>query len=174
LEEVTSDLSRIVSLKKLTHDKFETVALKPILEETLVRLESGIKEKNLRVDIQQFSPLYIRGSKAYVQSIFYNLIENAIKYSQRGADSFLKIVCSDRNMTVRIDFIDNGVGIDLKLALNKIFKLYQRFNLQAPGKGLGLYLVKTQVDIMGGSISVESEYGKGSTFTLIFPKEESI
>jgi len=67
-----------------------------------------------------------------------------------------------------LSFKDNGIGIDMERNKNKIFGLYQRFHNHPDSKGLGLYLVKSQVESMNGSIDVESEVGKGTTFTITF------
>ena len=75
------------------------------------------------------------------------------------------------NETVLI-FKDNGVGIDLDRNREKIFGLYQRFHDFPDSKGLGLYLVKSQVLSMGGSISVESELGRGSSFIISFNRSK--
>ena len=72
----------------------------------------------------------------------------------------------DDNVT--LFFKDNGMGIDLERNRDKIFGLYQRFHNHPDSKGLGLYLVKSQVESLGGSISVESEVDKGTTFTITF------
>ena len=69
-----------------------------------------------------------------------------------------------------LDFKDNGIGIDLERNADKIFGLYQRFHNYPDSKGLGLYLVKSQVETMGGTITVESEVNKGTTFTITFKK----
>jgi signal transduction histidine kinase len=65
-------------------------------------------------------------------------------------------------------FKDNGIGIDLERNRDKVFGLYQRFHDYPDSKGMGLYLVKSQVEAMGGTISIESEVDKGTTFTLTF------
>jgi signal transduction histidine kinase len=70
--------------------------------------------------------------------------------------------------TLVLTFKDNGIGIDLKRNADKIFGLYQRFHDYPDSKGLGLYLVKSQVEAMGGTISVQSEVDKGTLFTLTF------
>jgi len=64
---------------------------------------------------------------------------------------------------------DNGKGIDLGKVKDKIFLLYQRFDLEVEGKGLGLFMAKTQVEAMGGKIMIESEVDKGSSFIVTFP-----
>ena len=66
---------------------------------------------------------------------------------------------------------DNGIGIDIEKNKDKIFGLYQRFHNHPDSKGLGLYLVKSQVESMGGTINVDSKVGKGTTFTLNFKKQ---
>jgi signal transduction histidine kinase len=74
---------------------------------------------------------------------------------------------------VLITITDNGLGIEMQYAKQKIFNLYQRFHPKRPGKGFGLYLVKTQLETMKADISVESELGKGTTFTITFPLDRS-
>ncbi|HEY9045921.1 MAG TPA: ATP-binding protein, partial [Ohtaekwangia sp.] len=170
LDEVTKDLNKILSIKKTSPDFFEEVELKPVLDKALMLLEEEIRTSGIFVDVTKFEFHTIRGSKSYTQSIFYNLIQNAIRYSRPKAGPFIKITCTIVGSQVRIQFIDNGIGIDLKLAMNKIFRLYQRFTYNSNGRGLGLFLVKTQVDIMGGEISVESSLGEGSVFTITFPQ----
>jgi signal transduction histidine kinase len=68
-----------------------------------------------------------------------------------------------------ISFKDNGTGIDLKLHGNKLFGLYNRFHSNIEGKGVGLFMVKTQIEVLGGKISVTSEPGKGTEFIIELP-----
>jgi signal transduction histidine kinase len=107
-------------------------------------------------------------NKSYLESIFLNLMTNSIKY--RSATNQLKITITSKviNEELVISFKDNGIGIDMGRNKDKIFGLYQRFHNHPDSKGLGLYLVKSQVESMGGNISVESKLGKGTTFTLNF------
>ena len=69
---------------------------------------------------------------------------------------------------------DEGIGIDLEKHGKKIFGLYQRFHNVSSGKGLGLYIIKNQVEAQNGSISVDSQAGKGATFTINFAKTNLI
>ena len=69
---------------------------------------------------------------------------------------------------------DNGLGIDLVNQRENIFKLYKRFHLHVTGKGLGLYLVKTQIEVLEGTIDVESELNRGTTFSIYLPKPKDI
>jgi signal transduction histidine kinase len=63
---------------------------------------------------------------------------------------------------------DNGIGIDLNRHRNSIFGLYQRFHTNADSVGLGLFIVKTQITALGGSIDVESDVDKGTSFYITF------
>jgi signal transduction histidine kinase len=69
---------------------------------------------------------------------------------------------------IYLNFSDNGIGIDLEKYSQKIFGLYQRFHLDRDGKGMGLYIIKSQIEALDGKIKVESEVDKGTTFKILF------
>ncbi|WP_437371467.1 sensor histidine kinase [Maribacter litoralis] len=100
----------------------------------------------------------------YLESIFLNLISNAIKY--RSPDRVPKIFISSKqeNEKTLLEFKDNGVGIDLKSHGHKLFGLNKVFHKHPEAKGIGLFITKAQILAMGGSITVESEVNVGSTF----------
>jgi signal transduction histidine kinase len=72
-----------------------------------------------------------------------------------------------------LEFKDNGRGFDLEKVRTRIFGLYQRFHNNSDSKGVGLYLVHSQITSLGGSIEVDSEVDKGTTFTLRFKNKKS-
>lgn len=102
--------------------------------------------------------------------ILSNLITNSIKYHNYGQkDLFIAINAFSKGNTVIIEIIDNGKGIEQQY-LDKIFEMFFRAsNIGAEGSGLGLYIVKDTVHKIGGKVSVTSQVGKGTTFTLVFP-----
>jgi signal transduction histidine kinase len=69
---------------------------------------------------------------------------------------------------IELIFSDNGLGIDLEINANNIFGLYKRFHDHTEGKGMGLYMVRKQVEALGGVINIESAVNKGTTFTIVF------
>jgi hypothetical protein len=112
--------------------------------------------------------------RGLIQSIMYNLFSNAIKY--RSPDRKLVVrarTWHEENKTI-FEIQDNGLGIDLLEQNGKLFKLYKRFHTHVPGKGLGLYLVKTQTELLGGTIEVDSTLNEGTRFRLVIPDAESI
>lgn len=104
-----------------------------------------------------------------ISEIFRNLVSNAIKYRQReGAKPEIKIEIITTHHETVIIFSDNGIGIE-KNDLNRIFEMFYRATIQSDGSGIGLYIVKNAVEKLGGSISVASKVGFGTTFTIKLP-----
>ncbi|MBL7859024.1 MAG: hypothetical protein JNM57_15135 [Cyclobacteriaceae bacterium] len=170
LDEVISDLNTVLNIRQGIHKSIEPVQVKEQLMHTLQTLSTDIAAVDAHVDINDFAEVTIPGMKPYFQSIFYNLIHNALKYAKHG---YVRptIKCYTMLDQERIIMVveDNGIGIDMRYAKGKIFKLYQRFHSDTFGKGFGLFLVKTQVEAMSGKISVESELNVGTKFTIEFP-----
>ena len=98
-------------------------------------------------------------------------MSNALKYRSLDKPPKISIKATEKENFVNLIIKDNGIGIDLNKNGDKIFGLYQRFHNYPDSKGLGLYLVKSQIEAMGGTIEVESQVGKGTQFTLTFIKE---
>jgi signal transduction histidine kinase len=99
-----------------------------------------------------------------------NVISNAIKFSNEGDEIFVDI--KDKNEFVEISVKDNGIGIegkDLDMIFDRFKQVDKSLSRNAEGTGIGLSLVKSIIEIHGGSISVESKVGKGSKFTFIIP-----
>ncbi len=104
--------------------------------------------------------------KTQLQSILYNLVSNAIRFRHpaRPPHITVKTECTDENIKLKVS--DNGLGINMKLHGSKVFGLFKRFHRVGNGKGLGLYMVKSIVESNDGSITLESEVNKGTTFIL--------
>jgi signal transduction histidine kinase len=107
--------------------------------------------------------------KLYLESIIMNLLSNAIKYKRddEAPRILLKTYYNAQGQTV-MECQDNGMGIDLKLHGAKVFGLYKTFHAHKEAHGVGLFLVKTQVESQGGTISIDSKPGKGTTFKIVF------
>ncbi len=173
LDEVISDLSKVLSIRKGIGNLSERVELKSQLQFVIKTLTDEIKNVGAMVDIDAFSEVHIDGLRPYIYSVFYNLIHNALKYSSHERAVVIK--CSNKvvDNKVIIDIEDNGIGIDMRYAGDKIFNLYQRFHTEVAGKGFGLFLARTQVESMGGSIQVESIQNKFTRFTIQFPMSKA-
>ncbi len=145
-----------VDIQKLVNDIFE-----------VQRYTEGSENITKSLTISQTAPLYTDARR--LEAIFGNLISNAIRYSMpKPEPSFLKIEANiDENQAV-FTFADNGMGIAPQ-HLDRIFDIFFRGTDKVPGSGLGLYIVKEAVSKLKGDVSVISELGQGTTFTVKIP-----
>jgi PAS domain S-box-containing protein len=165
LDEVIKDLSKILSSTDNSVDLIsERVELSEIVRNIKKDLLDKITRSHTRIDITP-GTFHIFSHKAYIYSIFFNLISNAIKYRSEQ-DPFIDICLSQDEERVFIKFKDNGCGIDLERHREDLFKPYKRFHTHIEGKGLGMFLVKSHVEALGGEINLTSTVGKGTTFTI--------
>ncbi len=105
---------------------------------------------------------------AYLESIMLNLITNAIKYKHSDRDPTVELKAYEKDGKKFLKISDNGVGIDLKLFKDKIFGMYKTFHYNEDAVGIGLFLTKNQIESLNGTISVDSEVNKGTTFLIEF------
>jgi PAS domain S-box-containing protein len=168
LNETINDLTKVMIIKDNLSIQKEDLLLKEVFKNVLSQLsfQIDLHKPILQIDFEQVSILNI--NKTYIESILLNLLTNAIKYRTESKTLKIAVTASQNNDSIKLIFEDNGIGIDLERNRDKIFGLYQRFHDYPDSKGLGLYLVKSQVEAMGGTISIESEVNKGTTLTLIF------
>jgi two-component system CheB/CheR fusion protein len=126
-------------------------------------LENKIQDVNAvinrRLEVKQ-----VLFSKKNLRSIVYNLISNAIKF-KRDESPVITIHSWKEGINIVLSVQDNGIGIQ-KGDIDKIFDMYGRLHQDVEGHGIGLYLAKKIVNAAGGNIIVESELGKGTTFTV--------
>lgn len=174
LDSVILDMVTILDVRNGVDQNFEAINVKASLQQVIQSLHDDIIKTSATIDISQFSPLTLNGASPYFQSVFYNLIHNALKYSKEDTPPLIHISNKIENDQVFIVIADNGTGIEMGYAKQKIFGLYQRFHSERPGKGFGLYLVKTQLEAMRASISVESKVGVGTAFTIKFSVDSLI
>lgn len=173
LDMVITDLNKVLSpLKDAGTASQEAVNVSQVVDAVTFGLKLQLDAVNALVENQLPESLVLPGNNAYFYSIFNNLITNAIKY--RNPEKNLKITVSQvaEAGKITILFSDNGIGMDLTQIKGQLFQLYKRFHAGTEGRGIGLYLVKTQTEAMGGSISVQSEPGAGTTFLLTFTFQE--
>ncbi len=144
------------------------VNLKEELRLIKINIEKEIKETKATFieDLSKGDRLWT--VKPYLDSILLNLIYNAIKYRHPERPPVIAIRSEIKDNYFLLTIQDNGLGMDMSLCKDKIFTLYRRFHLHIEGKGMGLYLVKTQMVAMGGKIDVESRVNEGTTFYLSF------
>eukprot|EP01013_Petalomonas_cantuscygni_P000555 TRINITY_DN10567_c0_g1_i1.p1 TRINITY_DN10567_c0_g1~~TRINITY_DN10567_c0_g1_i1.p1 ORF type:complete len:902 (-),score=-50.85 TRINITY_DN10567_c0_g1_i1:460-3066(-) len=172
IDHLSSTLNTLIEALKAkvgdANEQKEQIEFNEVLENT-VQMLSGAILKSKAVINSDFSKLSsISYNKIYMESIFLNLIGNAIKYRAEDRIPHIQIKTEIRNGKNIITFKDNGLGIDLDKHGHKLFGLNKVFHRHPDAKGVGLYLTKTQIESMGGTITATSEVNVGTTFTINF------
>lgn len=173
LTKTINDLSKIVSIQSKPEESTENIKLKIKINNVLKDLEYLISESKAKIKIEVSDHCTVNFNKSYLYSIFQNLITNAIKYKhpKRNPEILITSKCYETytNLVVK----DNGIGINLDKFGDDLFGLYKTFHNNPDAEGVGLYLVKNQLEAFGGSISVKSIVNEGTTFTLHLPNQKN-
>ncbi len=178
-------INDVLDMSKIESGKMELVptsyAVDELLSEIVNMIRVRAREKGLefRVDIDETTPRELIGDDVRIKQILINLLNNAVKYTQNGSVT-LSVECkhmAGQEELERVDMIytvsDTGIGIR-KEAMPTLFDVFRRTdelkNRMIEGTGLGLSIVKQLVDLMGGEITVDSVYTRGSTFRIRIPQ----
>jgi signal transduction histidine kinase len=168
LDEVIKDLNDILQIRAIVAENKEEIHFQSLVEDIALSIENIIKKENVIIRTDFKSVDKIHSVRTYLYSVFYNLIINSIKFHKPGVSPLIEIKSIRTATGVRVIFKDNGMGIDLQKYQENLFVLYKRFHLNVEGKGMGMFMIKTQVETLGGKISVSSEVNNGTEFTLEF------
>lgn len=167
LNTTLNDLSAAIKIRESVL-KPEIVHFKAVTQKVITILDTDLQINQAVLDLD-FKVETINFPGIYLESILMNLISNSIKYRKEDVPPHIKI-CTYKNengYTV-LEHTDNGIGIDLALHGDKIFGLYKIFHQNKNANGVGLFLVKNQIESQGGQIAVTSEPNEGATFKITF------
>jgi len=165
LNETLGDLIQVVSSKNNLNNEVEEIFFDQFFKELIDTIDNQIKESGLEVvTIWESKKIYY--VKSHLTSIFINLLTNSIKYRHPNRIPKVTIKTYPKDNYICIEVSDNGLGFDLKVNKNNVFGLHKRFHSNIEGKGIGLFLVKTLVESLGGYIEVESTVNEGTTFYI--------
>jgi PAS domain S-box-containing protein len=172
LNETISDLGKVVIIRDNPSIEKQNILVLESLKNVFNQINILILNINPTFDLMISDTDSVYSNKAYFESILLNLLTNAIKYRSENLPLKITIKITETLDYAVLTFIDNGIGIDTEKYKEKLFGLYQRFHNYPDSKGLGLYLVKSQIESMGGQIAIESAINQGTTFTVKFKKEK--
>ena len=169
LNDTLNDLMKILIIKENPNLSTEVLKFEKILEKVKATIEMKLLKEMVIINYNFTKGPTVNFSSIYLESIFLNLMTNAIKYRHPDRQPVITIKSSKTaNGGTKLIFSDNGIGMNMERVKNKIFGLYQRFHNNPDSKGIGLYLVHSQITTLGGKIKVNSEENIGTTFTLTF------
>ena len=168
LDQIVNDLVQILELRNEPQRHREIVSLEEEWHQTIGLLKNSLTG-NEEILINFKALPEITTVRGMLQNILYNLLSNSIKF--RSPERKLKVMATSRSQDGRaiLEITDNGLGFNIDLHHEKVFKLYRRFHAHVGGRGIGLYLIKTQVEVLHGSVEATSKPDKGSMFRIILP-----
>ena len=180
-----SIINDILDFSKIEAGKVEIVnadyKLSSVINDVsnMIKVKAEQKELKYLVDVDKSIPDCLNGDEVRVRQVITNILNNAVKYTDEGSITLgvnaidAKTDKGEKYIVLLITVTDTGMGIREE-DKGKLFTKFQRINLQktgtVEGTGLGLAITQSFLDLMGGRISVESEYGKGSTFMIELPQ----
>ncbi len=168
LQNLINDLLLVTMVKKGTVE-YTAIDFDKLISDILGQLAhvDGFEEVSFNRSFEHKKEF--RSDRNILQSVMQNLIENAIKYRRKTPEgSFCHIQTRDDDNGIIIEVSDNGIGIPESLC-ERIFEVLFRVESEIPGTGLGLYIIKTAIDKLNGTIELKSVQGSGTTFTICLP-----
>ena len=147
----------------------------PVLEESMMAVKAIAAKGKVSLNLTaEQRAIRVIGDKSGLQQVFINLINNAVKFSRQGGS--VNILVSENETEVLIEIVDSGVGIPQQAIPHLFERFYRAKNVtiaEIPGSGIGLYIVKSIVETLGGTIQVESVVDQGTTFIVSLKRFES-
>jgi signal transduction histidine kinase len=174
LDKVIRDLNDLLQLKDQVNQQKEMITFSSVINDIKISIQNLIKESNVAIETDFSQAESFLTVKSYLYSMFYNFISNSIKFRRSDTTPAITIKSAKTAEGINLEISDNGLGIDMKKNGEKIFGLYNRLNTAIEGKGMGLFMTKTQIESLGGSIKINSEVNKGTTFNIFLPGKTTI
>lgn len=168
LSQTVEDLNRVV-METDSKIILEKINVYDSITKNIETLFTQIKNSGISVKYDIDKSFEIKGVKAYVESVFFNFMSNAIKYRSTKRESFLHITAYKTDKYIVISFEDNGQGLDLEKHGDNLFGMYKTFHKNEDSRGIGLFITKSQIEQMNGKIEVSSKVDVGTTFKVFLP-----
>ena len=167
LSETISHLNDTIDLQFTSKKRKTEINIQTEINTILETFKEQIDFEKIKIELSITKDLAVYTIPTYFESIISNLISNAIKYKSPKRKLIIKITARKEKRKTLITVEDNGIGIDLIKNKDKIFGMYKTFHNNSDTIGLGLFMIKNKVNVLGGSIKVESKINSGSLFKLV-------
>jgi len=171
LLETLDNLNEVVDINTNMDLEKKPLNLHESLTKVLQSLAALLDKNQVKIVNHVDKELCVSANSSYLNSIIINLITNAIKYRSPKRNPIITLNAQKHERQVVFSVSDNGLGIDMERYGGKIFGLYKTFHDNKDAKGLGLYIIRNQIEAMGGSITANSEVDKGTIFNVYFNEE---
>ena len=170
LNDISSDLLTISELERHDGGEKEQISVRGVLDATLLTVEGEALARGVKLVRAEIEDTYVEGTRLRLEQALLNLVANAVKFNREGGE--VRLSSAQKNGRVAIEISDTGVGIpseDVPRIFERFYRVDKARSRQVGGTGLGLSIAKHVIERMSGSIMVESQLGKGTTFTILLP-----
>ncbi len=164
-----ADLTEITRLQQEVGHLHADVPLAAVLDDVRLDLAPLLAATGAHLTVDVAACPSVAFSAKNLRSVLYNLLSNALKYRHPGRPVAVRLTCHSEPGHAVLRVQDNGLGLSAAQQ-NELFTMFRRLHPHVPGSGIGLYMVKRSVENSGGRVTVESESGVGSTFSVYFPR----
>jgi two-component system phosphate regulon sensor histidine kinase PhoR len=172
LGSISADLLVLSELESGEAGDQEIIGVKTVVESALLTVESEARDRRVKLERNAVEDLHVAGSRLRLEQAVLNLLANAIKFNRSGGEVRVSVRREPSGM-VAVSIADTGVGIphaDLPRIFERFYRVDKARSREVGGTGLGLSIVKHVVERMRGTVGVESQLGKGTTFTIRIPE----
>lgn len=167
MDDIIQELIALMDVESINMTDYESINVSQLINQTEEWLINKVQQNvviNKYLDIEELNSV-----KHFIEPILKELFLNAFNYRNHDSPLEIAIGVVQKSNSIEIKVKDNGLGIDLNNHGNQIFQLHQRFHQQINGRGIGLYLVKRQIEALKGTISIDSQLNYGTCFTILLP-----
>ena len=168
--EALDELSSLLKVDSASDLPTEELSVLEYCERVRQILARQSMEINAELHFDIPSNFKVQFYPAYLESVLFNLISNALRYHNPEKEPWVKVWQEDEPNFTRLFVADNGLGIDMEKHGDEIFKYRKTVHNHPDSSGIGLYLIRSQIESLGGEISFKSILGEGSTFCISIPK----
>jgi PAS domain S-box-containing protein len=169
LDTTIHNLNDVINIQTNVNLPIKKIYLQKEIAKILDSIRVLFEKDNATIKYDFDESAYLCTNPAYLESIILNLMTNAIKYKSLDRALKIELYLRTENQHQVLAFTDNGTGINLDQNGGEVFGMYKTFHGNVDAKGMGLFIVKNQIEALGGKIEVESEVDKFTTFTMFFP-----
>jgi len=167
------ELNEVLQIKQNRSIEKQEVVFAEVFLKVRNMLIAHIGEINASVTYDFSKAPTISYPNIYLESILLNLLSNALKYHHPEKTPVIHFQTSKEGADLLLEVSDNGLGINLEKHGHQVFKLHKTFHKHPESKGIGLFMIKNQIETMGGEINIKSKEGKGTTFQICFFKNQA-
>lgn len=174
LERTLEEIGEAVRIRNMIAPKHEKIYVRDLVLSVKAQLAQSIRDSEATIEIDTDDVPVVEYPAVYLESILRHLVSNALRFANPDRSPVVSVATYlDDDHDIVLEVKDNGLGIDLRRHADRMFRLGSTFHRSSSGRGVGLFMVKTMVESLGGEISIQSSPSEGTIFTIALHKHRA-